>query len=348
MIKHILCIKLVLFLVVPTVALAGTADKARKAVRKGLETAGASPTSAAANSETAVSSINTDSAKQKKSLDIGTVMNFAASGALITACFAPKPNNYALCAMGLQAAAQAMEHSDAANQAKDVNFKSGGWDDYNRPGAEKPGAGANPLNPSGAADGSGYNRAQVEAAKKALEDAGYGISEKGLTSPNGTFVPNADLASTGALAAAGMSPAAIAEAQEVLAAVNDELSKAMGGRAVSVGVVEGGGGGASTGEGSEASESEAAGLDFSKRRHFALNAKQRQSLVAGKTKNLEGEPIGVRGQNIFEMMHVAYQRRRESNIFLDLGSGSAKPPRGSMVRTPANQARPQFKTINSN
>ena len=67
---------------------------------------------------------------------------------------------------------------------------------------------------------------------------------------------------------------------------------------------------------------------------FNIDGDKKGQLVAGKTVMFDGEPIGVRGQNIFDMVHSCYQKKREGKHFIETEMdvatrlpASVKPPR---------------------
>jgi hypothetical protein len=338
-----------------------TEEKARRAVKSGLEKAGVTSSQVGEINDTAAKSsadINKNSDTSKKSLQLGTVLNYAASGALIAGCFASEPNNYTLCAMGLMAAAQAASDQQQAGQSGNI----GDLTSYD-PGT-LPGTAYDPYKPSGTGDPSVYDPGKTTVddlssgnptggflgkdlndARNALKDAGFKVTNDGMTTPDGKFVSAADMGSSSALSAAGISPSAIDEAQKTLAAVNDELSKYAGsaaGSVAGVGVDAGGGGYSQGGSGSEGGGSGLGGMGVGmfgmNKKPFNMNSDQKRALVAGKTVMFDGDPIGVRGLNIFDMMHIAYQKKRGS--FIELESGVARP---MAMRAPTSIGKPMSK-----
>jgi len=298
--------------------------------------AGGSGSKGAIETPTTQTAISPNSAESKKTLEMGTALNMAASGLLITQCVRSKPNNLSLCAMGLAAAAQALANKQGADQSGNVNMQSSGWD------IPKDDPQTTPAGMEGVKEGTtlgGFKNDKVQQALKALKDAGYQMDEKGLTSPDGTFTPAGSLGSSSALSAAGMSASSIQEAQKVLASVNQELSRMA--NVSPVGVVESGGGYSYSS--SSGSDGDSMGMVGSNK-PFLLNAGQKQALMAGKTVMFQGEPIGVPGRNIFDMMRVAYERRSAKNLFVD--SGAALPSnQGPVVRTPASASKPTARSL---
>ncbi len=116
------------------------------------------------------------------------------------------------------------------------------------------------------------------------------------------------------MAAAGMSPQTISQAEGILASNAGELDSLNGARVSGVGLnTSGGGSGTPEGEGSGGSSDSGAGAGHNP---FNINNEQKGQLVAGKTVMFDGEPIGVRGQNIFDMIHTCYQKKRQGNHFM--------------------------------
>jgi hypothetical protein len=185
--------------------------------------------------------------------------------------------------------------------------------------------------PTAPADGSsGFSDPKVAEGIAAMKEAGYKVTPTGVTLPDGTSVPASAFNSAASMTAAGFDPAAAREAQKVSDALNDEISKYSKGRVASVGVDSGGGGGAAgSGSGSSGEGSDMLTLR-PMANPFALGLDAKKKLIAGKTVMFEGEPIGVRGQDIFEMVHTAYQRKRAGHNFIEADDG------GTTVRAPAS------------
>lgn len=272
------------------------------------------------------SSINPSALAGQQSQSSGAGINAAAGAALIAAGLAPKPPNMALVAMGIMALMQAGHDAGAAGQSANT-FDISKYDT----GLGTNGGGTGSKDPTKGSGG--YTSASIEQGKAALQEAGYVVSEKGVTSPDGTFTPAASFGSPSSLAAAGFDPNAIREAGNVTAALNDEVSKLNAGRVSGVAVNGGGGagggdGGAGDGGGSSEYSSEygngAGGPG-------GAGAFDRRKMMAGKTVNFDGEPIGVRGQNIFDMVHECYQKKRAGKHFIETESGGGGP-----VRLPAS------------
>lgn len=265
--------------------------------------------------------INPGAYTGKKSQSGGAAANAAAAAALLAACLAPCPKcAMPLCALSALAAMQAGHDSNAASQSAATARAS---DFEKKPNLETP------------TGKEGYKESLKKATDK-MKAEGYQFSAAGLTTPDGKFIPSSSLSNAAALSAAGFDPSAVKETQKVLAAVQDEVSKA--GSVSSVPVASGGGGGGS--EAPAAAAAEPAAEEDKYINPFAIDADKKRQLMAGKTVNLDGEPIGVAGANIFEMVHGAYQKRRSGNQFIEAENAPMQPaavhPSGTKGRAPAN------------
>lgn len=262
-------------------------------------------------------SINPGSQEGQKSQSGGAGTNAAVGSGLMAAGAAlmsnPKtvPPGVALMAMGMLAMMQAKEDSGAAGQSAATGFASNVNDGSVTPGAVDP-------NGTGA-----FAEAKIKEGQAKLGEAGYKMTSKGLTGPDGSFIPAKAFDSPSSMAAAGMSPSTIAAVQEGLA---DAQAGAAGSAARVSGVAVntgGGGGGSGITEGDSSGSSES-GTGMAN--PFNIGADKRGSLVAGKTVMFDGEPIGVRGQNIFDMVHTAYQKKREGKHFIETNDVATRSP----------------------
>ncbi len=241
-------------------------------------------------------------ANQAQSKESGaSAMNMLAAAALFAGCLASNPPNMPLCMMGALAAMQSGHDAGAADMSGMTALAST---------KEK----ANPA----FGDGKGqYTDPTVNAGMKALKDGGYTVTDTGIRHPDGSTTPASAFDSPAAMAAAGIDQKTIDSANKALAGV--DASGATGPKVSSVGVSEGGGGGGAASGGNY----DANGNSYNP---FRLSALQKSQMVAGKTVMFDGEPIGVKGQNLFDMVHVAYERKAQSNHFLgDNGDGLRAP-----------------------
>lgn len=248
------------------------------------------------------STINPGSQQGQASQSGGAGTNAAVGQALMSAGAAlmanppTVPAGAALMAMGLLAMMQSGEDSGAAGQSAATGSAS------NTNGTS---TGTAAVDGTGT---SGFTEAKIKEGQAKLAAAGYKMTAAGITNPDGSFTSSSAFNSPSAMAAAGISPAAIAEAQKILGDINTS-----GARVSSVGVNSGGGGGGITEGDSHGSSDAAMGAG----NPFNIDADKKGSLVAGKTVMFDGEPIGVRGQNIFEMVHSCYQKKRDGKHFIE-------------------------------
>lgn len=281
-------------------------------------------------------SINPSANQGQQSQNSGAGANAAAGAALIASGMAlmsqppTVPAGAALIAMGMLALAQSGHDSGAANQSAATGASSVYGNGSTSTAAKD--AVANPQLGSGK---SAFNSQAVKDAQASLANAGYSVTPSGLTTPDGSTIPNSAFNSAGGMAAAGLGSDQIKAVQDALGKVNSDIGSGAG-KISAVAVSEGGGGGSSADK--PASE------DFSftdKGSVFGLSDAAKKAMVAGKTVNFDGDPIGVRGNNIFDMIHVAYQKKRDSHDFLDSESGAASPT----LRAPASAAPPAKKIV---
>lgn len=213
----------------------------------------------------------------------------------------------------LQAATQAAAAGSSNNVTDATNYKpptdtgggsAGGGDGGGGGGGFE--SGGNPI---------------IDNNLRELEKNGYKVNPTAgtVTTPKGVF-PTSAFSSADSMAAAGMDPSQVAAARKGLEALNKELAEKYGEGpsvvAMGVGGVGGGGSGVESGEGGAASGSDpmAAYLASLKNK---LNQKRDPASVAGMQKMLGGEPIGVKMDNIFEMIHRRYQKKRKANVFIE-------------------------------
>lgn len=270
--------------------------------------------------------INQAADKGRRSQNAGMMMNLIASAGLFAACAASCPScRMELCAMGALAAAQAANQGQAADMS-DLTFDAS---EFN-PDVYNPNDGdVNTVDPA-STPGSGdavYTNPIIKEGMGKLAESGYKITEEGVTFPDGSFQPTSAFASPSAMVAAGMDPAAAQAAGDVLGAINSELEKISGASVASM-AVDGGSGGYSAGGGGGGGS-----VDFSDLSAFALpklknpfDKADDKKLLAGKTVMVGGEPIGVKGDNIFDMVHRAYQKKRVKKQFFETSKGPARLP----------------------
>ena len=287
------------------------------------------PTPVVAPLPVSTGSINPAANTGKKSQDSGSGANTAIGAALMAAGMAmmanppTQPQGAILMALGALALAQGSHDSGAADQSAATAGAS-----YNQVGTNN--ATTNPALGTGS---SAYTNPALSKGTAALKEAGYKLTSAGLTTPSGVTIPNSALSSASGMASAGLDAGAISDVQKTLASAiadsADKMKVSGVGLAASDGSPTGAAGGGTTG----------GDYSFSNRRSgFGLSDADKKKLVAGKTVNFDGEPIGVRGQNIFDMIHVAYQKKKDNKDFLGDDGAAA----GGSLRSPASMgsARP--------
>lgn len=275
-------------------------------------------------------SINPAANQGQQSQNGGAGANAAAGAALIAAGMAlmsnppTVPAGAALVAMGILALAQSAHDSNAAGQSGATAASSVN------------GVGANPANPTLGAGTPGFVDPNVAAGKNALGQAGYTVNGDGLQTPSGSVIPNSAFNSAGGMAKAGMDASTIKEVQNALATVNGDASRA---KVSGVAVGEGGGGVSNDHSGDGGGGGGGGSSTYVN--PFQMNSDLKKQMVAGKTVLFDGDPIGVRGQDIFEMIHTCYEKKRSRNDFLDESGGvGARQPASVPSVMPAK--RPAF------
>jgi hypothetical protein len=268
--------------------------------------------------------INQGSNTGQASQSSGSGANAAAGAALMAAGAALMANpptaaqGAMLMAMGILAMMQSGHDGDAAGQSGNTGL------------ASIQGNSTTPTTSTDPATGtSAFSDSKIAEGKAALEAQGYKMGPSGsLTTPDGTTIPASAFNSPSSMAAAGMNPQTIADAQKIVADAEKDSPKVSG-----VGLNSAGGGG---GDGMAVSEGEGSGeanaTGGMAGNPFNLNADAKAKLIAGKTVMFDGEPIGVRGQNIFDMVHDCYQKKRKGNHFIESENDVS-------VRSPASLKR---------
>jgi hypothetical protein len=256
----------------------------------------------------AQSTINQGSNTGQASQSSGSGANAAAGAALMAAGAAlmanppTAPQGAMLMAMGILAMMQSGHDGDAAGQSGNTGLAS-----------IEGNKGTSLTNTDPATGTSAFTDAKIAQGKAALEAQGYKMGPDGtLTRPDGTTVPASAYNSPSSMAAAGMSPQTIADAQKIVTDAEKDSPKVSG---VGVNSAGGGGSGMAVSEGEGGGEANATGGMAVN--PFNLNADAKAKLIAGKTVMFDGEPIGVRGQNIFDMVHDCYQKKRKGNHFIE-------------------------------
>jgi hypothetical protein len=271
-------------------------------------------------------SINPSAAQGRDSQNGGKDANNAAGAALIAAGVPllaqppTMPMGMMLIAMGILALQQGSHDGNAAGQSANTYGAS-------LNGGSNGGTNGSGSNPAFGQGPSGYQQQQAQAA---LGQVGASLGSDGLHLPDGTVIPTNQIGTS-----AGMNQAGIPlDQQNQIKQKLDGLGGAGGAggtsekKVSSVGVTEGGGTGPANGAGAGSS------TVFNP---FNINNGYKKELINGKTVLFDGEPIGVRGNDIFEMIHAAYKKKRERADFIEATLDDLIPPAG---RSPANVTPP--------
>jgi len=215
-----------------------------------------------------------------------------------------------LCAMAAMAAMQAANQSDASNAslaAFDASkYGSDYSGEYNADGTDK-------ATTAGVGT-AGYSDPTVKKAMDKLKETGYEVTPDGVTFPDGTFQPASAFNSPSSMLAAGMGADAASAAGEALEDINKQIA-ASGGNVASM-AVDSAGGYASGGGGGSSGFGELSSFKLPKLKN-PFDRKDNKKLLAGKSVMVGGEPIGVKGDDIFDMVHRAYQKKRTKSQFLE-------------------------------
>lgn len=219
--------------------------------------------------------------------------NFNMQMAMLLFMECQKQKKNELCMLGLLALQQAQSLMAEANQSNATavaSEKSGGY-----PMDTMPANGGNFVNPKDP---------RVQAARDTLKESGIEVDEDGkFKMPDGSTLAASSFSSPSAMSAAGLDPAALDTAKEIAndlgnsSSVSSQKALAEG---VSYGAIPA----------TDAASSSAGGA-----REPASAEGDRK--VSGKTVLLGGEPIGVRGDDIFAMIHARYQKKKSGNQFIE-------------------------------
>ncbi|MCB0366044.1 MAG: hypothetical protein H6624_17530 [Bdellovibrionaceae bacterium] len=270
--------------------------------------------------------INQGAEQGSSSQNTGMMINLAAGATLSAICATPK-GGWA-CPMAAMAFLQAALDAGAAGESDGVYAAT----EYNpnfptTPGGELPGGGTLPGTVPGGGVGGGsgtsFANPRINEGLRNLENKGYKVNAAAgtITTPNGEM-PLSAFSSPEAMAAAGYDEASVNAARAAIGKLNRDAVEQYGDKAnvVAMGLDSRGGGGGALGAGGgegvsfDGSDPMAAYLASLKNK---MNKKRGPANVAGMQRMAGGEPIGVKMDNIFEMVHRRYQKKRKANIFIE-------------------------------
>lgn len=286
-------------------------------------------------------SINPSANQGQQSQDSGAGANNAAGAALIAAgtpmLSNPQtmPMGMALIAMGILALMQGGHDSGAADQSGNtaaVSANSG--TSSSSGGSSSTSSGGDSTTTSASDNGAkaAFNSAAGKKAVAAVAAAGGSLTPSSLTMPDGTSVPLSSFSSASGMNAAGF------DGNGAMAQVAS-IEKSLGlknGLAGASGLATGeGGGGASVSN----KFGDLPPFELPKfKSPFDLSADQKAKIAAGKTITMGGDPIGVRGDDIFAMIHRAYEHQGSLDGFITNANSNQDTPSVS-VRAPASIVR---------
>lgn len=283
--------------------------------------------SSGVGSQGANSSSNSNGTQALISMGMNVAMGAMMMKAFSASCSGGATCVWPLLAMGLMSYAQAGGSGSAAggsfNAADLTNFCpecfSGKVTDYGL-GMDGNQSGIFNLDPSMKIPGGPYNTVgELQTAMKGLagqiKDTGYTIDMENqkLVGPDGTetsFASVNDMATNGT----GLSESEFSAVRQALS----EAEKNNNSSTYSVAAMDldnsGGGAGGGANFKFDSLSGESSFSDYLKK----LRANRQPAGVAGMKKITSGgDAIGVAGDNIFEMIHRSYQRKRKQNVFLD-------------------------------
>ncbi len=227
----------------------------------------------------------------------------AAAGFIAAAQAAMPPQKPIFYAMAAASVASALMMGGGSKNAKAVDSATLAMPSMG--GSYGSGSGADT---SGFQTGSGGYE-DLAALQQQLADKGYVMSADGssISTPGGEV-------STAAIAS-GNAPGfeMTDDVKATVAAIaEDAMKKASGNKVVAVGLQDGGGGGG--GAGFAAAEESSSKFDMSK---YLRGLKNRDpSNVSGLSKKLGDDNIGIKSDNIFEMVSRQYKRKQSQSAFI--------------------------------
>jgi len=148
-----------------------------------------------------------------------------------------------------------------------------------------------------------------------MDSLGYTYDEATgkFSTPEGKVID--DMSMAGIAAATGASAGDMSMASSALAKLNEENAKKFDPNSVKPNII--GMGFESMGGGSRSGRSGGSDLNFYKLMRRGPASAKAEQVIAGKSRLLGGESIGVQVDNLFDMVHRRYQTKRKSNTFIE-------------------------------
>ena len=257
--------------------------------------------------------INRNADTGQKQQSSGAGINAAVSAAMAIPCATVKPpGNIPFCIMSMLAAMQSGADSGYAGESGNVefatNFDTGG----DSAGGDRVGGDEASL----------VNVAKVDKIKGELAELGYGYDDKtnSVTLPDGSSIPASAASSPSSLASFGLDRGSVDEAFELAQKTAEKEKEDFNVVAMDVGT-DGGGGGAGGFGGGGAANGNGGDTDFDGAFNNLMNryaVKRKPATAKGFSRRLaEGQSIGVSQDNIFDMIHRRYQKKRKTRVFIE-------------------------------
>jgi hypothetical protein len=279
------------------------------------------------DSQSQVDSIRDSAANTQSDNNRGQTINLAIGGGLLAAAAACQascphgccPAKVPLFMMGIASLAQAAAQGSTAGQA---GFAVGATNvGPGEQGSYDPHADDNKItNDPTVKSGIDFGTA-VTSGKTSLGGATYDKKTGILTTPSGQTYKASDFNSPQSMAAAGISPSVIDQVSDMVKKIEKDATKkadkalAKAGASSEESALGGGGGsGFTAGSGGDGATGYPGAAGLAKEK---LGVNRDPAQVAGMQKNYNGEPIGVAGDSIFNMMTRRYRVKESQSSFYD-------------------------------
>ncbi len=285
-------------------------------------------------------SINQGASQGSRSQAVGQGLNVVAGGIFSYAFYASCSHgcNYMYAAMAISSFASAATMRRAkgmSNMTYDASGNWGGnWGGNSNTNPDVYGGGPDPF------DGLPETQFTEERQQwEKLKNDGFTISKDGvIKDPTGKTWKPSDLKDASSMMAAGASAADAASAMSMMEKVNKDMAAKAGefenaaneANVVAMAVDGSGGGGAGGGGGYNRDLASDEDSDYMKnfKNPFAMDARKKKEMVAGKSLAHGDDQIGVKMDDIFQMVHRRYQVKRAGDEFIEPAEASKATPKG--------------------
>lgn len=285
--------------------------------------------------------MNGDSKQSKVIMAVGIAANVTAAVVYTTECI---DGDAMACAGAATTAAQALANVGTRSGASSAYNATGcltadclglSFPDINipNPNVNTGYEGANPFGdlPGPAQDILRDDIRQAEIIRDQLQEQGYSIDRNGkVKTPSGRTIDPKSLSSASSAAEAGIGASeysdflALSEKAQAAAKKRaDQLKNLLDTD------INGDGGGGGGGKGAAVASNGNRNNDFWKKFLLDKKAKAKDAGIEGLSKEFNGEPIGVAGDNIFEMITRRYDAKETQGTFVEGPAGSRVPASAS-------------------